>query len=71
MYYLKLIGQFYQDIRRQKLRTFLTVFGICWGTIAVVLLLAFGVGLERHAVKAQNGMGENLCIAWPGKTTLP
>ncbi|MFC1614783.1 ABC transporter permease [Gemmatimonadota bacterium] len=71
MYYLKLIAQFYQDIRRQKLRTFLTVFGICWGTIAVVLLLAFGVGLQRHAAKAQKGMGENICIAWPGKTTLP
>jgi len=69
MYYLKLIGQFYHDIRRQKLRTFLTVFGICWGTIAVVLLLAFGVGLEAHATKAMHGMGEDICIDWPGKTT--
>jgi len=27
------------------------------------------VGLERHAIKAKHGMGEDICIAWPGKTT--
>ena len=71
MYYLKLIGQFYQDMRRQKLRTFLTVFGICWGTIAVVLLLAFGVGLEAQSRKSMHGMGTNIVILWGAKTTLP
>ncbi|MBN2288671.1 MAG: ABC transporter permease [Candidatus Glassbacteria bacterium] len=71
MYYLKLVGQFYQDMRRQKLRTFLTMFGICWGTIAVVLLLAFGVGLEARSRQSMHGMGTNVVILWGSKTTMP
>ena len=43
---LMFLSQFFRDIRSQKLRTFLTIFGITWGTIAVVLLLGFGVGLD-------------------------
>jgi putative ABC transport system permease protein len=67
--YLKLIGQFYQDMRRQKLRTFLTVCGICWGTIAVVLLLAFGVGVKANSMKAMHGLGTNIVIFGGSRTT--
>ncbi len=67
-YYLRLIGQFYQDMRHQKLRTFLTVFGITWGTIAVILLLAFGVGIEAYSMRAMHGLGTNIVIAG-GRTT--
>ena len=35
------IRQMWRDVRSQKLRTFLTVFGIIWGTVSVSLLLAF------------------------------
>ena len=69
-YYLKLVGQFWQDMRRQKLRTFLTVFGITWGTVAVVLLLSFGVGLQRHSMKMFHGMGANILIFGGNRTSL-
>ena len=36
------LRQLLRDMRSQKLRTFLTVFGIVWGTVAISLLLAFG-----------------------------
>ncbi len=68
-YYLRLIGQFYQDMRHQKLRTFLTVFGITWGTIAVILLLAFGVGIEAYSNRAMHGLGTNIVIAGGSATT--
>ena len=42
-------GTLLEDLRTQKLRLFLTLFGIFWGTFAVVVLLAFGAGLERKA----------------------
>ena len=42
-------GTFLDDLRTQKLRLALTLFGIFWGTFAVVVLLAFGTGLERKA----------------------
>jgi putative ABC transport system permease protein len=38
-----------QDLSMQKLRLTLTLFGIFWGTFAVVVLLAFGAGLENKA----------------------
>jgi putative ABC transport system permease protein len=67
-YFIKLIGQFLQDMRRQKLRTFFTVFGITWGTVAVVLLLGFGQGLQKEMMKNMRGMGNNVVI-FGGKTT--
>ena len=44
------LRQMWRDIRSQKLRTFLTIFGIVWGTVSVTLLLAFGKGLQRQMI---------------------
>jgi len=63
--------QLLRDVRSQKLRTFLTVFGIVWGTVAVTLLLAFGTGLKKQLVKNTAGLGDRICIAWPGLTSVP
>ncbi len=65
------IRQLARDLRSQKLRTFLTVFGIVWGTVAVTLLLAFGTGLKRQMIKTTAGLGDRICIAWPGLTSVP
>ncbi|MFI5197771.1 MAG: ABC transporter permease [Thermoanaerobaculia bacterium] len=63
--------QLLRDVRSQKLRTFLTVFGIVWGTVAVTLLLAFGTGLKKQLIKNTAGLGDRICIAWPGLTSIP
>jgi putative ABC transport system permease protein len=60
-----------QDVRHQKLRTILTLLGITWGTVAVSLLVAFGEGLQKQVVKSAHGLGENIVIAWPSRTSLP
>ena len=39
-----ILWEFLSDLRAQKLRTFLTIFGIVWGTVAIVVLLDFGTG---------------------------
>ena len=65
------LRQFLRDVRAQKLRLFLTVFGIVWGTAAVTLLLAFGEGLQKRVVRAQKGLGDAIVIAWPMRTTKP
>jgi len=64
-------GQMWRDLRSQKLRTFLTVFGIVWGTVAVTLLLAFGRGMQRQMTINTAGLGDQICIAWPGLTSIP
>ncbi len=68
---LIVLKQFLQDIRKQKLRTFLTTFGIVWGTAATVILTAFGEGLYRHNHKQFLGMGERLVVVWGGVTSQP
>jgi len=65
------LRQMWRDVRSQKLRTFLTVFGIVWGTVSVTLLLAFGKGMQRQMVINTAGLGDQICIAWPGLTSIP
>ncbi|MEE8575909.1 MAG: ABC transporter permease [candidate division Zixibacteria bacterium] len=62
------IKQFFNDLRRQKLRSALTMFGIFWGTCSIVLLFAFGKGITEAQIKSQKGMGEYIAIFWPGIT---
>jgi putative ABC transport system permease protein len=68
---LIIFKQFLQDIKKQKLRTFLTTFGIVWGTVATVTLVAFGEGLYKHTQKQFHGLGDRLVIVWPGTTAKP
>lgn len=63
------IGQFLADLNAQRLRTTLTVLGITWGTVAVIVLLAFGVGLEKQMMKSALGIGDGIAIIFPGRTT--
>src|SRR6266496_1522529 len=65
------LKQLIRDVRSEKLRTFLTVFGIVWGTVAISLMLAFGTGLHKQLVKSTAGLGDRICIAWPGLTSIP
>jgi putative ABC transport system permease protein len=66
-----IISEFVVDLKAQKLRAFLTMFGIIWGTVAIVVLVAFGVGFRKQTVANMHGIGEGLAIVWPGKTTKP
>ena len=63
--------QLHRDLKSQKLRTLLTVFGLVWGTVAVTLLLAFGAGLKKNLIKQTAGLGDRICISWPGLTSIP
>jgi putative ABC transport system permease protein len=61
----------WRDLRAHKLRALLTIFGITWGTVGVVTLLAFGTGIRRHTMEQQHGLGNGIVIVWPAKTTRP
>lgn len=65
------VGEFIRDLRAQKLRTVLTVFGIVWGTVAIVVLLAFGMGFKKQLSANMHGIGESIAIMFPGRTTKP
>jgi putative ABC transport system permease protein len=60
---------FASSTQLQKKRAFLTIAAIAWGTVAILLLLAFGEGLKRQMDKNRRSTGENLAVMWPGETT--
>ncbi|HTX19633.1 MAG TPA: ABC transporter permease [Bacteroidota bacterium] len=63
------LTEFILDLRAQKLRVFLTVFGITWGTVAIIVLIAFGLGFKKQLTINMHGIGESISIMFPGKTT--
>ncbi len=67
--WLNLVKEFLQDMRKQKLRTGLTVMAICWGTIAVITLLAFGEGLSQRMLEGMRGGGNQIMIFYGGQTS--
>ncbi|MBN1292710.1 MAG: ABC transporter permease [Candidatus Latescibacteria bacterium] len=67
----KMISQFIGDMKKQKLRCFLTMSGITWGTMSVILLLAFGESFRIASMKNMSGMGNNIVVMGGSRTTLP
>lgn len=53
----------------QRKRAVLTVAAIAWGTVAILMLLAFGQGLREQLMRSRRGMGENIAVVWPGETS--
>jgi putative ABC transport system permease protein len=69
---LKLVVQlFFRSARLQKKRATLTIASLAWGTVTILLLLAFGEGLKRQMQSNEQAMGSNLAILWPGETSKP
>jgi putative ABC transport system permease protein len=56
-------------LRRNKLRSFLTVLGVVIGVGAVVAMVAIGEGAKAQVEAAFSSMGSNLLIVLPGTTT--
>ncbi|MGE5245551.1 MAG: ABC transporter permease [Betaproteobacteria bacterium] len=64
------IVQSFQNLRANKLRSFLTMFGILWGMVSVVVLSATGEGFRRGNDKVLRELGKNIGIIWGGRTSL-
>ncbi|HEV7919535.1 MAG TPA: ABC transporter permease [Thermoanaerobaculia bacterium] len=64
-----ILSLFSTSAQLQKRRAMLTIAAIAWGTVAILLLLAFGEGLKRQMDRNRRSTGENLAVMWPGETT--
>ena len=53
MVFRDLLGDTLRTLWTNKLRTFLTMFGIAWGTVSITLMVAAGEGLKVGIVKQQ------------------
>ena len=57
------------NLRANKLRSFLTMFGIMWGIVSIVVLSALGEGFRRGNDAVLREFGRNMSIVWGSRTT--
>lgn len=57
-------------LARNKTRTFLTAFGIFWGTAMLAMLLGGAKGLENMLRRNFEGFATNTAIMFPNRTTM-
>jgi len=63
-----LVRQTLANLRRNKLRSFLTMFGIGWGIASLVMMSALSDGFRDGQRKNMAQIGDNLVFVWGGTT---
>ena len=63
--------EIYHVLRKNKLRTFLTAFGVFWGIFMLVIMLGSGNGLENGVTQNFGDMATNSVFIWTQQTSVP
>jgi putative ABC transport system permease protein len=58
-------------ITHNKLRSFLTAFGVFWGMFMLVVMVGAGVALQRGMSSQIEGFATNSCFVWEQQTSEP
>jgi putative ABC transport system permease protein len=66
----ELITQIWFNLTAHKLRSFLTMFGIVWGVISLLILAAVSEGFQRGNQKVLRELGKNIVIIFNGRTSM-
>jgi len=64
-----ILSQVWQNLKANKIRSFLTMFGIVWGVISIVILSALGEGFQRGNTRVLRELGANILIIRNGRTS--
>jgi putative ABC transport system permease protein len=65
-----LITDVVRTLWAHKLRAFLTMFGIAWGIVSIVLMVAAGEGLREGQEQQAKNLGKDIMIVFHGRTSL-
>lgn len=57
------------NLAANKTRSFLTMFGIAWGLICLILMTSIGEGLWVAQKRKTHALGQNIMIVWGGMTS--
>lgn len=61
--------EIWATLRSNRLRTFLTAFGVFWGILMLMAMLGFGSSIQTGSQKQMKGMATNLLFCWGQATT--
>ncbi|MGD0099123.1 MAG: ABC transporter permease, partial [Acidobacteriota bacterium] len=64
-----LLIQTYLNLAANKTRSFLTMFGIAWGLICLILMTSMGQGMWVAQMQKARTLGQNIIIVWGGRTS--
>ena len=67
---LEIIRQSIDSLLRNRLRSGLTMLGIVWGLVTVVLLLSYGRSVGVEVLNGFMGLGNNVIMMWGGQTSM-
>jgi len=62
--------EIWQTITRNKLRSFLTGFGVAWGIFMFVIMMGIGTGFFNGIQQNIDGISQNSVFVFPGTTTM-
>lgn len=65
-----ILHQAIAELWRHKLRSFLTMFGISWGIIALALITSSGDGFSEGSRDVMRKIGDNIVLVWGGRTEM-
>ncbi len=63
--------EIFSTLKKNKLRTFFTAFGVFWGIFMLVIMMGSGSGLENAVGRDMGGMATNSVFMWSMRTTMP
>ncbi|MCB0794222.1 MAG: ABC transporter permease [Flavobacteriales bacterium] len=63
--------EIWMTISRNKLRSFLTMFGVSWGIFMLIVMLGMGNGLRSGVLGSFEGWATNSCFIWTMRTSMP
>ena len=66
----EIVVQGWQALMRNRLRSALTMLGIMWGLVSVVVLLGYGEGLGSSVLQSFLDLGNDVIMMWPGQTSM-
>ena len=64
-----LLAEFWGDMKAHRTRAILTMVAVAWGTLSIVLLLAFGEGLKNRLVSGLLNAGDKVVRIYGGETS--
>ena len=63
--------EIYSTLRKNKLRTVMTAFGVFWGIFMLVVMLGAGRGLRNGITAGMGDFATNSAFMWTQNTTIP